>query len=195
MRLAALALAAALGLLALAATAAAKEVTAVTVCGAHTCTRLTDRASLDAFMHAGGMAEEAPGTPQRSYLLRVRVSEPGSDYVDNWTSRWLPDAGLIASRDDTGGLLFTGVDAPLDRVLRRAVRGHAARPARRFVRRDLVARVDEVVEPPASPPKPAASDAGGSLSPAWAGAGAALLLLAAAGASAGVLRARRLRRG
>jgi hypothetical protein len=175
-------------MLALPAAAAAKEVTAVSVCGAHACTRLTDRASLDAFMDAGGMAEEAPSTPQRSYLLRVRVSEPGSDYVDDWTSRWLPDAGLIASRDDTGGLLFTGVDAQLARILRRAVRGHAARPARRFVRRDITPRVDEVVEPPASAPKPAAADAGGSLSPAWAGAGAALLLLAAA--SAGVARAR-----
>jgi hypothetical protein len=173
------------------AAAAAKEVTAVSVCGAHACTRLTDRASLDAFMRAGGMAEEAPSTPQRSYLLRVRVSEPGSDYVDDWTSRWLPDAGVIASRDDTGGLLFTGVDAGLDRVLRRAVRGHAARPARRFVRRDTTPRVDEVVEPPASPPKPAAADAGWSLSPAWAAAGAALLLLAAAGASAGRGRLRR----
>jgi hypothetical protein len=188
LRLAALALAA---ILALPAAAAAKEVTAVTVCGAHACTRLTDRASLDAFMHAGGMAEEAPSTPQRSFLVRVRVSEPGSDYVDDWTSRWLPDAGLIASRDDTGGLLFTGVDAGLDRVLRRAIRGHAARPARRFVRRDPTPRVDEVVEPPASPPKPAAADAGGSLSPAWAGAGAALLVLAAAGASASAVRARR----
>jgi hypothetical protein len=195
MRLAAVALAATLGLLALAATAAAKEVTAVTVCGAHACTRLTDRASLDAFMHAGGMAEEAPSTPQRSYLLRVRISEPGSDDVYNWTSRWLPDAGLIASHDDSAGLLFTGVDAPLDRILRRAVRGHAARPARRFVRREPAARVDEVVQPPASPPKPAAADAGGSLSPAWAGAGAALLLLAAAGASVGAVRVRRLRRG
>jgi hypothetical protein len=184
-----------LAALALPAAAAAKEVTAVSVCGAHACTRLTDRASLDAFMRAGGMAEAAPNTPQRSYLLRVRVSEPGSDYVDNWTSRWLPDAGVIASRDDTGGLLFTGVDAGLDRVLRRAIRGHAARPARRFVRHDITPRVDEVVEPPASPPKAAAADAGGSLSPAWAGAGAALLLLAAAGASAGVMRARRLRRG
>jgi hypothetical protein len=180
-----------LALLVLPAAAAAKEVTAVSVCGAHACTRLTDRASLDAFMHAGGMAEEAPNTPQRSYLLRVRVSEPGSDYVDNWTSRWLPDAGVIASSDDTGGLLFTGVDAPLERVLHRAVRGHAARPARRFVRRDIRPRVDEVVEPPASRPKPAAADAGGSLSPAWGAAGAALLLLAAAGASAGRARLRR----
>jgi hypothetical protein len=177
--------------LVLPAAAAAKEVTAVSVCGVHACTRLTDRASLDAFMRAGGMAEAAPSTPQRSYLLRVRVSEPGSDYVDDWTSRWLPDAGVIASRDDTGGLLFTGVDAGLDRVLRHAVRGHAARPARRFVRRDTTPRVDEVVEPPASPLKPRAADAGGSLSPAWAAAGAALLLLAAAGAGAGRARLRR----
>ena len=46
--------------LALPAAAGAKEVTAITVCGAQACTRLTDHASLDAVMHAGGMAEEAP---------------------------------------------------------------------------------------------------------------------------------------
>jgi hypothetical protein len=177
--------------LALPAAAAAKEVTAVTVCGAHACTRLTDHASLDAFMRAGGLAEEAPGAPQRSYLLRVRISEPGSDHVDNWTSHWLPDAGLIASREDGGGLVFTRVEPALERVLRRAARGHAARPARRFVRHDPVARVVEVVPPPASAPRPAAADAGGSPPPAWVWVGGALLLLAAAGA--GALRALRAR--
>jgi hypothetical protein len=178
--------------LALPAAAAAKEVTAVSVCGAHACTRLTDRAALDAFMHAGGLAEEAPSEPQRSYLLRVRVDEPGTDYSDTWTSRWLPDAGLIASREDGGGLVFTGVEPALDRVLRRAARGHAARAPRRYVRRDPVAQVVEVVNPPAPAPRPAAADAGGPPRLAWAGAAAALLLLLAAGAArVGLVRARR----
>jgi hypothetical protein len=180
-----------LAVLALPATAGAKEITAVSVCGADGCTRLTDRASLDAFMRAGGLAEEAPSAPQRSYVLRVRVDEPGTDYVDRWTSRWLPDAGLIASHEDNGGLLFTGVEPALERVLRRAVHGHTAWKPRRFVRRDPVARVDEVVEPPAPShprPQPATAGAGeGFGSPlAWAALGA-LALLGAAGA----VRARR----
>ncbi len=192
MRVPALALAL-VAALALPSAAAAKEVTGVTVCGAHACTRLTDHASLDAFMRSGGFAEEAPNSPQRSYLLRVRMSEPGSDHVDGWTSSWLPDAGVIASRGGGGGLLFTRVDAPLERVLSRAARGHAARPARRFVRHDPVARVVEVVPPPASAPRPAAADAGGSPPLEWPWVGAAVLALAAVAAGAGVLRARRPR--
>jgi hypothetical protein len=170
-----------LAALAVPAAAGAKEITAVSVCGAHACTHLTDRASLDAFMRAGGMAEEAPARPQRSYRLRVRVSEPGAGHVEDWTAYWLPDTGLLASRDEgTGSLLFTAVDPPLARVLGRAARGNAARPPRRFVRRDPVAQVVEVVEPPA-PRAVAADAAGGAPSLAWAGAAGALVLLGAAG--------------
>jgi hypothetical protein len=174
--------------LALPGAAAAKEITAVSVCGAHACTRLTDHADMRAFMDTSGMAEAAPRAPQRSYLLRMRVSEPGSPHID-WTSHWLPDAGLIASSDESTGLVFTAVDPPLARVLRRAARGHAARPARRFVRHLPTARVDEIVEPPAPSPPATAAAGGGPPSLAWAGLGA-LLLLAAAGVVRGV-RARR----
>jgi hypothetical protein len=169
--------------LALPAAAGAKEVTAVTVCGAHACTRLTDHASLDAFMHAGGMAEEAPSTPQRSYRLRVRVDEPGAGHIEDWTAYWLPDAGLLASRDDVGTLLFTGVDPALHDVLRRGAGEHAARAPRRFVRRAPAVA-------PASTPAPvraAASSGDGAPSLAWAGLGAVVLLAVAAGAA----RARR----
>jgi hypothetical protein len=169
--------------------AAAKEITAVTVCGAHACTRLTDRADLQAFMHASGMAEAAPSAPQRSYLVRVRISEPGAPHPDEWLSHWLPDAGVIVSADEgSGSQLFTAVDPPLARVLRRAAGSHAALRARRFVRRDPPARVDEVVEPPAAaaPAPPSASRAGadGGDGPppslAFVGVGA-LALLGAAG--------------
>jgi hypothetical protein len=169
--------------LALPAAAGAKEVTAVTVCGAHACTRLTDHASLDAFMHAGGMAEEAPGTPQRSYRLRVRVSEPGAGRIEDWTAYWLPDAGLLASRDDNGTMLFTGVDPALEDVLRRGAGGHTARAPRRFVRRVAGAPAPA----PAAPVRAAASTGGDGPSLAWVGLGAVLLL----GAAAGVARARR----
>lgn len=179
-----------LAVLALPASAAAKEITAVRVCGVHSCTRLTDHAAMQAFMNAGGFAEAAPRTPQRSYLLRVEISEPHAQVVDQWTSYWLPDAGLIASRDDAGELLFTRVEPALERVLRDAAAGRPARPARRFVRRVAKARVDEVVEPPAAaaPTSRAAAGAGSPATLAWAG-GAALLLLACA--CAVLLRLRR----
>jgi hypothetical protein len=163
--------------LALPSGAAAKEITAVSVCGADGCTRVTDHAALQAFMNAGGLAEEAPARPQRSYLVRVTVDEPGSGAGQAWTSRWLPDAGLLASSDESTGLLFTKVEPALERVLRRAAGGHAARPPRRFVRRLPEARVDEVVRPPA----PATADSGGGgPSLAWAGLGAVLVLAAGA---------------
>jgi hypothetical protein len=173
--------------------AAAKEITAVTVCGAHACTRLTDHADLDAFMHAGGLAEEAPSTPQRSYLVRVRVSEPGVEHPDEWVSRWLPDAGVMASADESSGsLLFTGVDPALEQVLRRGAGAHAAYAPRRFVRRDVQARVDEGAEPAASraaSSAASAADDGGTPSLAFVGAGVLALL-----AAAGVRRLRRARR-
>jgi hypothetical protein len=178
--------------LALPAAAGAKEITAVTVCGAHRCTRLTDHVSMDAFMHAGGLAEEAPRAPQRSYLLRVHVSEPGGGEMHAWSSRWLPDAGVIASHEDNGALLFTSVDPALERVLSRAAhRAGAPRPARRFVRHDPQARVVEVVEPPRAPqPQPATAGAAGDGLPPVAWAGLAVAALALFG-GVGVARARR----
>jgi hypothetical protein len=172
---------------------AAKEITAVTVCGAHACTRLTDHADLDAFMRAGGMAEEAPATAQRSYVLRVRVSEPGVAHPDEWVSRWLPDAGVIASADEgSGSLLFTGVDPALEQLLRRAAGEHAAFAPRRFVRRDGQARVDDHASPVASRAASSAASAadGGSMrSLAFVGAGVVALL-----GAAGLRRVRRARR-
>jgi hypothetical protein len=177
----------ALAVLAVPAAAGAKEITVASVCGPGGCTRLTDHAALHAFMmDVGGMAEAAPATAQRSYVLRTRMGEPGG-HSEEWTTRWLPDAGLIVSRDETGGQLFSDVGADLERVLRRAAGDRAAYPARRFVRRDIRPRVVEVVAPPAS--QPSRASAGGGDGPWWlVGVGAAALVLLGA---AGAARARR----
>jgi hypothetical protein len=176
-----------LAVLVLPAAAGAKEITGATVCGPDGCTRLTDHAALHAFMmDVGQMAEAAPTTAQRSYLLRTRIGEPGG-HSEGWTTRWLPDAGLIASRDENGGQLFTDVGPQLERVLRRAAQRHVAYPARRFVRRDIRPRVVEEVPAPAS--QPSRASAGGGDGPWWlVGVGAAALALLGAGAAA---RARR----
>jgi hypothetical protein len=169
--------------LVLPAAAGAKEITGAAVCGPDGCTRLTDHAALHAFMmDLGEMAEAAPATAQRSYLLRTRIGEPGG-HTEGWTTRWLPDVGLIASRDENGGQLFTDVGPQLERVLRRAAGHRAAFPARRFVRRDIRPRVVEVV------PAPTSRAAAGGDGPWWlVGVGAAALALLGAGAAA---RARR----
>jgi hypothetical protein len=170
-------------LVALPGAAAAKEVSAIDVCGADGCTRLTDRAALRAFEQGGDSAEAAPSGLRRSYLLRVHIRDHAGEHIPGWTSRWLPSAGLIAFHGEAAGLSFTRVDPALERVLRRAARGHEARPARRYVGAPApVARVDEVV---AAPPS-AGADNGSPPTLAWTGAGAILLLLAT-----GAVRARR----
>jgi hypothetical protein len=170
-------------LVVLPAAAAGKELSALDVCGADGCTRLTDHAALTAFEQDGDLAEAAPAGLQRSYLLRVHMRDDAGGRVPAWTSRWLPSVGLIAFHDDQAGTSFTRVEPALERVLRRAAHGLTARPARRYVRRVPVARVAEVVAPPRAPATDAAG--GGSPALAWAGLGALLLL------AAGAVRARR----
>src|SRR5256885_9046726 len=96
-------------LVALPGAAAAKEVSAVDVCGADGCTRLTDRAALSAFEQGGDLAEAAPTGLRRSYLLRVHIRDHAGEHIPGWTSRWLPSAGLIAFHGDTAGPSFTRV--------------------------------------------------------------------------------------
>jgi MYXO-CTERM domain-containing protein len=161
-------------LVALPAAAAAKEVSALDVCGADGCTRLTDRVALRAFEQGGDLAEAAPAGLQRSYVLRVHMRDQNGEHIPSWTNRWLPSAGLIASHGEAPGLTFTRVEPALERVLRRAARGHEARPARRYVRSPApVARVDEVVP---APKASSSTDDGGSPTLAWAGFGALALL-------------------
>jgi hypothetical protein len=188
------ALLAATAALALPAAAAAKEVTALDVCGTDGCTRISDHASLRGFEQGGDLAEAAPSGLQRSYLLRVRMRDDAGG-VGGWTNRWLPDAGLLVFRGEDGQLMFTRVEPVLERILRTAARGHEARPARHYTRSaPPVAQVAEVVAPPTT----SARDDGGDSRAAGAASGAAALALATAAAltlrrrrSAGTIRARK----
>ena len=69
---------AATAVLALPGAAAAKEVSAIQVCGTDGCTRIVDRAVLRAFEQGTEMAEAAPSGRHRSYELRVRVRVPAA---------------------------------------------------------------------------------------------------------------------
>jgi hypothetical protein len=170
--------------LALPAVAAAKEVTALDVCGTDGCTRISDRETLRSFEDGSALAEAAPAGLQRAYVLRVRIRDEGGEVQVGWTSLWLPGAGVMALDDGQPGATFMPVGPVLDRALRRAARGHTARAARRYsAPPPPVARVAEVI--PAPPAR--AADSGPSGPPALAWTGLATIVLLAAG----VWRARR----
>ena len=170
--------------LAFPAAAAAKEVTAIDVCGANGCTRIADRSALRSFEQGSEMAAAAPAGRQPSYLLRIRMREREGESVHGWTSRWLPSAGLIANEDGPGNFIFTPVEPKLERALRDAARGRTARAARTFANVEPAAQVDEVVPPPAATAR--ADDGGGSPPFLWIGVAVGLLLV-----GGGAVRARR----
>jgi hypothetical protein len=164
--------------LALPAGAAAKEVTALDVCGTDGCTRISDRDTLRSFEDGSALAEAAPAGRQRGYLLRVRIRDEGGKVQVGWTSVWLPEAGVMALDDGQPGATFMPVGPALERALRRAARGHTARAARQYAApAPPVARVAEVV---AAPPE-RATDTGPDGPPALAWTGLATVVLLAAG--------------
>lgn len=173
--------------LAFPASAVAKEVTRVDVCGVGGCSRITDHAALDAYMQGGEMAEAAPARPQRSYLLKVYMREGTGKSHQAWTNHWLPAAGLIASEESPARFNFTSVSPKLERALRGAARGRTARAARRFAEEvEPVAHVNEVVAAPAAAKVSRAGDGGGGPPYLWIGVAVGLLLV-----GGGAARARR----
>jgi hypothetical protein len=164
--------------LALSGAAAAKEVTAIDVCGTDGCTRIADRATLRGFEQGSELAQAPPAGAQRSYVVRVRVRDDAGASQVGWTTLWLPGAGVMAFDDGQPGATFTPVGPALERALRHAARGHRARAARTFsAPAPPTARVAEVV------PAPAPAQSGSSHRPALAGVGlAAILVLIVAGA-------------
>jgi hypothetical protein len=170
---------AALAALAVPASAAAKEITAVDVCGTDGCTRIADRPVLRSFEQGSELAEAAPAGRQRSYRLRVRVRDDTGALRVGWTSLWLPAADVIAFDDGQPGATFTSVGPALSRELRRAARGHTARAARRYsAPPPPTARVAEVVPAPAS--RRVASGPSGPPALVWVGAAALVLIVAGA---------------
>jgi hypothetical protein len=163
------------------AAAVAKEATRLDVCGAGGCARVTDRATLDAFMQGGEMAAAAPSGAQRSYVIKAFVRDDTGKAVQGWTSHWLPAAGVLASEDAPGHFNFSPVGAKLERALRGAVRGQTARAARTFAEEvEPVAQVDEVVSPAATA-RAGGDDRRGLPTLAWLGVAAGLLAVGGAG--------------
>jgi hypothetical protein len=177
----------ALAALAVPAGAAAKEVTAVDVCGTDGCTRIEDRATLRAFEQGSELAQAPPAGRQRSYRLRIRVRDDTGASHAGWTSLWLRDAAVIAFDDGQQGATFTPVGPALSHALRRAARGHTARAARRYAQPPPpAARVAEVVPAPVRGSASERTNADGRPELMWTGAAGVVLLL-----GAGAWRARR----
>jgi hypothetical protein len=174
---------AALGLLALAPGASAKEVGSLTLCGTNGCHGVPGEAAKRAFENSG-MTAPAPDRGEPFLQLLVRIRE-GEQQVAGFSVRWLPGANVVRAADDTGYATWTRPAAALTRALRRAAEGLEPKPAAGLgtVRTAPPprARVDEVYVPAA---EHEAADGTSTLGLA-AGAGALAL--------AGLALARRLR--
>jgi hypothetical protein len=172
--------------LAFPASAAAKEITRVDVCGVGGCGHVTDEHAVQAFIEGDDMAAAAPRGAQPSYGLKVFVRDDTGKAIQGWTSHWLPAAGVVAFEEGPGQFLFSPVGPKLERVLRDAASGREARAARRFDPKPRpVAQVDEVVPAPAAAKASRAGDGGGPPY-LWIGVAVGLLLV-----GGGAARARR----
>jgi hypothetical protein len=172
--------------LAFPASAAAKEITRVDVCGVGGCGHVTDEHAVEAFIEGDDMAAAAPRGAQPSYRLKVFVRDDTGKAVQGWTSHWLPAARVVAFEEGPGEFLFSPVGPKLERVLRDAARGREARAARRFGQKlRPVAQIDEVVPAPAAAKVSRAGEGGGPPY-LWIGVAVGLLLV-----GGGAARARR----
>ena len=134
MRLYVTALAACL-VLGLTATAAAKEVSAVSVCGASGCNDVDD---VQAFMAAGGLDSGSPDpqpmpAAQPYYRLDVELSAPG-EKLPGWSVFLLADGSLVRTQGPGVGLGQDWLKMPVGSagVIKEAVRGAEPFPAPRL---------------------------------------------------------------
>jgi hypothetical protein len=178
--------------LALAAPAGAKEISALTLCGAggH-CHAVRGERVRQAFMDGGSFITSSPDRRAPFFSVVATITEPGQrGAVASDTVRWVPSAGRIRSIGEFGRPLWTRLDAATTRALRRAARGLTPKPAARLgtlYEPPPKVRVTEVVNPPA--PARAAAHGGGPATAILAAGGA--VLAAALGAGAIAWRRRR----
>jgi hypothetical protein len=90
----------ALATLAGAPTAAAKEITSVSVCGTGGCVT-THAAAIVRGLTDGGPASAAPAHPAGAVRLRARVTEPGGGTVGRFTTWWVPGTPKLLAEDGT----------------------------------------------------------------------------------------------
>jgi hypothetical protein len=174
----------------LAAPAGAKEISALTLCGAggH-CHQVRGEHARQSLMDGGSFLTSSPDRRAPFFSLVATITEPGGQgIIGRFTVRWVPSAGRIRSTGEFDRPMWTRPDAAMTRALRRAAQGLRPKPAARlgtlYVPPPKV-RVTEVVNPPAA--SRAAARGGGAATVILVTGG----VLAAALAACAVARRRR----
>jgi hypothetical protein len=161
-----------------AATAAAKEIASVKVCGAGGCQDVTDRTSMA--ITDGGPPTAWPGEKTPFYRVKVSVKGEHGQVVPGWTFQWVPAAQKVQFEDGTwGNPPSTAMDE-----LERVTRGVAPLPASKLVL-PAPARAASTAAPHTAPPS--ADDGLPGIAWVFLAAGAAGLLALLARGAAGLL--------
>jgi hypothetical protein len=177
-------------LLAVPTSAPAKEVASLALCGTSGCHGVKGEAARRGFEN-GASAAPAPRGPEPFLQLRVSIKAHEGEGIPGFSLDYLPRAGLLRERDESGHAVFTRPAPALAAALRRAARGLERKPASKLGSLRTApaahAQVDEVFAPAGS------RDSGGS-----SGGGVPWPLPAAAAAALGLglagLARRRVRR-
>jgi len=168
---------AALAALALPTAASAKEISALTLCGADGCHRVTAHAALRGFMN-GGYETLAPKQAGPFFKVKATMRAAGEE-AGGWTVQYLRAANLIRAQAEYGKHVWTRPAGVTARALRAAARGLTPYPAEKLgpVREPSPVAVED---PPARVSRPASGGGSSHLALAGGGATAAIVLLAGA---------------
>ena len=176
-----------IALLALPASAGAKGLISLSVCGTNGCHTTRDRSQLELAMNAIPQAE--PDRLGPFFKMRLGIGEPGQKgTLGHVESQWIPSLGLIRGQD--GPLAGYTLPQPgTAHLLRRMSAGLHAFPAAKLHRigDPNDASVSEVVPPPANGSGDGATSGGDGGGSGWAWA---LLALAPAGLAFWMMRRR-----
>jgi hypothetical protein len=124
----------ALAALAAPANALAKEISGAKICGASGCVTSTDKdALMQVVQSSAPVPERAPG-PAPYYKVTFRVTEPGHGPVGGWDAWFVPSAGLLSTRGESGAPEWSALDDPAVAFLEGAVAALQPFPTPRFTR-------------------------------------------------------------
>jgi hypothetical protein len=164
-----------LAALALPTAASAKELAALTLCGADGCQKITAPAALRGFMD-GGYETLAPKQAGPFFTVKATMRAAGED-AGGWTVQYLRAANLIRAQAEYGKHVWTRPAGTTAQALRDAARGLQPYPAEKLgpVREPPPVAVED---PPARVSRPASGGGSSHLALAGSGATAAIVLLA-----------------
>jgi len=163
-----------------AATASAKEIDKVKVCGADGCHDVTDRTTMA--ITDGGPPTGSPDAATPFYRVKISMKEPGGESIPGWSLVWVPAAELIGQEDGT----WTRPPSTTVDELKLATRGIEPLPASKL---GLPEPTPEETPAAASVPATPPDDGGGPPTAVWVllAAGALGLIAALARATVSAL--------